>query len=218
MDTRAPNSGKTFPLLFDFVEVDRTRDLWASLWEVREQQAFEKALGRIVEGEGPRRLRLEALAACHVIATPAMLEVAQRAVDERWFSTRELEHVTRHTLPLYRLHQRARLLRGHRPAVQLYVELYLGEPDHPVAGPLLDVIDVCDLYLVNQAAPTLIALEAARRILSRGPHQRRRLARSLGVAPSALASALVPPAHADSDDEYVDYQVEDDGYVEYSVE
>ncbi len=206
METQTPGMGNPVPLV-DLSRLGRTLDLWAATWDAREQQAFEKALARIVAGKGPRWLRLEALAACHIIATPITLVAAQRAADDRGFSGRELEWIVAHTLPLFRLHRQARRLRGHRNAVQLVLERYVEDPTHPLAGPLLDVIDLCDLYLVGQSAPGILALEAARRILSRGQHQQRRLARCLGVTLQELPRALVPPATNVEDDDYVEYQV-----------
>jgi hypothetical protein len=206
METKPPTNGKPVPDLINFVRLDKTLDLWCALWDPREKQAFEKALGQIVSGKGARTLRLEALAACHIIATREALAVAQQAIDERWFSEDELSWIASSTLPLYRLHQQARQLRGHPTAVHFFVELYLMEPHHPVAGPLLDVIDLCDLYLVGQSSPPPIALEAAHRILSRGRQQRERLARCLGIAVTELAGAVLPPKVV-TEDEYAEYGI-----------
>jgi hypothetical protein len=207
MDVPSSEVGKTFPLLEQLKDLERTRDLWAALWDAREKEAFERALLRVVAGDGPRRLRLEALAACHILATPAMLETAQLAIEEGWFTDAELDWIAAQTVPLYRLHKHARELRGHRAVVQFFIQLHLDEPGHPLAGPLLDVIDLCDLYLVGQMSPRPIALEAARRILSRGEHQCRRLAHSLGIALEDLPAAVLP----DDDDD-------DEDYLEYSVQ
>jgi hypothetical protein len=204
MELLSPQDGRVFPSLEQSEELQRTRDLWAALWDGREKRAFERALERVVAGRGPRKLRLEALAACHILSTPAMLETAQRAVDEGWFAPEELDWIAARTVPLYCLHRKARQLRGHRAVVQAFIELYLNEPGHPVAGPLLDVIDLCDLYLVGQMGPRPVALEAARRILSRGEHQCRRLARCLGIPMEDLPAAVLP----DGDDEYAEYSVQ----------
>jgi len=204
MDIHSPETGTVFPPLEEFDDLRRTRDLWAALWDSRERMAFERALLRVVSGDGPRRLRLEALAACHILATPAMLETAGRAIDEGWFTAEELDWIASHTVPLHCLHQQARELRGHRGVVQFFIQLYLDEPGHPVAGPLLDVIDLCDLYLVGQMSPRPLALEAARRILSRGQHQCRRLARSLGIALEDLPEAVLP----DGEQDYAEYSVQ----------
>jgi hypothetical protein len=206
MEAKPPTDGNLVPDLISFGRLEKTLDIWCALWDPRERQAFEKALAQIVTGKGARTLRLEALAACHIIATPEALAVAQRAVEERWFTEHELDWIAARTLPLYRLHQQARQLRGHPTAVHFFVELYLMEPHHPVAGPLLDVIDLCDLYLVGQSSPAPIAMEAAHRILSRGKQQRERLARCLGVAINELAGAVVPPKVI-TEDEYAEYGV-----------
>jgi hypothetical protein len=206
MEAKPPANGKSVPDLINFKRLEKTLDIWCALWDAREKQAFEKALSQIVAGEGARTLRLEALAACHIIATPEVLAVAQRAIDKQWFSSAELDWIAERTLPLYRLHQQARQLRGHPTAVCFFVELYLMEPHHPVAGPLLDVIDLCDLYLVGQSGPPPIAMEAAHRILSRGEQQRERLARCLGVPIADLAGAVVPPKVV-SEEEYAEYGI-----------
>jgi hypothetical protein len=194
--------------MIDLEKLESTLDLWASLWSPRERDAVEGALSRVLAGDGRHETRLAALAACHVIATPRLLEAAARAVELDRFTAAEADAVERETLPLYRLVEHAARIRGAQEVVALLAARFLDEPRNPIAGPLLDRVDVRDLFVVAQASDDpRVRAEAERRIARRGPHQRARLARSLGVEVARLGVACERTPVADEDDYYADYRI-----------
>src|SRR5207302_957100 len=65
--------------MLDLAELERTLDLWASMWLAEERVQFERALERVVDGDVPMPLKAAAVAACRIIATPRLLGAADRA-------------------------------------------------------------------------------------------------------------------------------------------
>ncbi|HEY2749463.1 MAG TPA: hypothetical protein VGL86_32815, partial [Polyangia bacterium] len=65
--------------MLDVMELERTLDLWASMWLAEERAQFERAVERIVDGDGPLPLKAAAVAASRIIATPRLLGAVERA-------------------------------------------------------------------------------------------------------------------------------------------
>ncbi|MDB4970455.1 MAG: hypothetical protein JWN44_6144 [Myxococcales bacterium] len=173
----------------DVAQLERTLDLWASMWEPRERAQFERALERVLETPAPASLKLAALAACQVIASPRLLGAAGRASPA--FDAGSLAEVAQVAVPLARLCHHAERLRRDTSGVYFLLEKSVRDPANPVADKLLDRVDVRDLYAVMQASDgEALRIEAARRIARRGPHQRARLMTSLHVDPDAFADSF----------------------------
>ena len=66
-------------MLLDEAELERTLDLWASMWLAEERVQFERALERVVDGDAAAPLKAVAVAACRIIATPRLLGAAERS-------------------------------------------------------------------------------------------------------------------------------------------
>src|SRR5437763_4958474 len=89
--------------MLDVAQLERTLDLWASMWEAHERAQFERALERIVEGNAADPLKAAAVCACQIIGTPRLVGVATNAA---WALDREtLAEIAAVAAP------RARLLR-----------------------------------------------------------------------------------------------------------
>jgi hypothetical protein len=165
--------------MFDPRTLERTLDLWASSWEAEERAAIERALAKILAGTTPLPTQLAALAACYAIGTSALHAAAAGASQ---FTAEEIAGVREATLDLARCLEVAERMRGDRAVI----ELLLDDPSG-FADELLDRVDVRDLHFIAQAnGDERIAGEAARRIARRGEHQRRRLARALGISVGEL--------------------------------
>ena len=61
--------------MVDLDQLERSLDLWASMWEPHERVSFERALERVLVSDVSEPLQLAALAACQIIATPRLLGV-----------------------------------------------------------------------------------------------------------------------------------------------
>ena len=175
--------------MLDLMELERTLDLWASMWLPEERAQFERAVERVVDGEAPLPLKAAAVAACRIIATPRLLGAAERAewlLEDQVLA--ELEAVAG---PLARLMRHAERLAHDRQGVAFLVDKAVRDPQSPVAGKLLDRVDIRDLYAVMVAgADDERRREAARRIALRGPRQRARLVAALDLPPDAFDEAL----------------------------
>jgi hypothetical protein len=194
--------------MVDLEQLEKTLDLWASMWQPRERELFEVALERVLqnENEPSRSLRLAALAACRAIGTPGLHAIADRAEAE--FDALELEDVVTVAEPhAWVLAVAATLTHNHR-AVVLLLENVVHAPD-AAADAVLDRVDIRDLYAVMHAdEDELLRTEAARRLARRGPHQRARLLSALGMEPEALAAELEQEVHIDIDlDAYDDFDL-----------
>jgi hypothetical protein len=175
--------------MVDVAQLERTLDLWASMWHAHERALFERALERVVDGDGAEPLRLAALAACAVIATPRLLGAAERVAAELDDDT--LEAVAAVVAPRRRLVGHAARLARDPSAVLFWLGKAVRDPDHPAADKLLDRVDIRDLYAVLQATDDdSLRTEAARRLARRGPHQRARLRQALDLEPEAFDEQL----------------------------
>ena len=65
--------------MLDQAQLERTLDLWASMWLAEERVHFERALERVVDSDVPPPLKAAAVAACRIIATPRLLAAAERS-------------------------------------------------------------------------------------------------------------------------------------------
>jgi hypothetical protein len=176
--------------MVDVAQLERTLDLWASMWQPRERALFERALERVLEGHGPASLKLAALTACEVIATPRLLGAAAQAAHG--FDAPSLEAVVAVATPLARICQHAERLRRDTSGVYFLLEKSVRDPGNPVADKLLDRVDIRDVYAVMQASDAEdLRIEAARRIARRGPHQRARLLTSLDLDADTFADAAL---------------------------
>lgn len=174
--------------MVDLAQLERTLDLWASMWHGPERALFERALERVVEG-GPEPLRVAALAACAVIATPRLLGAAERAAAQ--LDDHTLAALAAVVEPRRRLLAHATRLARDPNAIVFWLDKAVRDPDHPVADKLLDRVDIRDLYAVLQAIDDdALRTEAARRLARRGPHQRARLRQALDLEPEAFDEQL----------------------------
>lgn len=173
--------------MLDVAELERTLDLWASMWLAEERVQFERALERVVDGDVPLPLKAAAVAACQIIGTPRLLGAAERA---SWFledsTLAEIEAIAE---------PRARILRHaekqDRAGVAFLVDKAVREPSNRVADKLLDRVDIRELYAVmNLSFEDDNRVEAARRITRRGPHQRARLLAALALPPDGFDDLL----------------------------
>jgi hypothetical protein len=199
--------------MVDVAQLERTLDLWASMWQPHERAQFERALERVVDGDAPLTLRLAALAACRVIATPRLLGAAERVAP--MLTAFELEDVETVAEPRARLLRHAERL--DRADVMFLLEKTVRDPDNPVADKLLDRVDVRDLYAVMCATfDDAERVEAARRIARRGPHQRTRLFAALDLPPDAFEEQLAVDVPLDDLDE--DGLAADGGWLPIDIE
>src|SRR5262249_52157159 len=121
------------------------------------------------------------LAACFAIGTPRLLEAAGATQQ---FTVEEVASARAGTLDLARCLEVAERMRGDRAVLEVLLDDPTGFADQ-----LLDRVDVRDLHFIAQAsADPRVAGEAARRIARRGEHQRRRLARALGISIAEVAA------------------------------
>jgi len=175
--------------MLDEAELERTLDLWASMWLAEERVQFERALERVVDGDAPLPLKTAAVAACRIIGTPRLVGAAERAW---WFldepALAEIDYVA---APRARILRHAERLAHDRAGIAFLLDKAVRDPDNPVADKLLDRVDVRDLYAVMSATfDDAERVEAARRIARRGPHQRARLLAALDLPPDAFDEQL----------------------------
>ena len=175
--------------MLDVMELERTLDLWASMWLPEERAQFERAVERIVDGEAPLPLKAAAVAACRIIATPRLLGAVERAA---WLlEDHVLDEIDEVAEPRARLLRHAERLAHDRQGVAFLVDKAVRDPGNPVADKLLDRVDVRDLYAVmTESDDDETRREAARRIARRGPRQRARLIAALDLPRDAFDDAL----------------------------
>ena len=175
--------------MVDVAQLERTLDLWASMWQPRERALFERALERVLDGDGPMPLKLAALAACQVIGSPRLLGAFARAKAS--FDAFAIEDVLAVAEPRARLLRHVARLAHDAVGVTFLLDKTVREPANPVADKLLDRIDIRDLYAVMHATEDdELRAEAARRLARRGPHQRARLLAALDLDGDALDDQL----------------------------
>src|SRR4051812_13178832 len=160
--------------MVDLEQLERTLDLWASMWQAPERAQFERALERVIEGDSAESLRVAAICAAHVIGTPRLVGAA---TNGSWSLSREmLDDIALAAAPRARLLRHAARLQHDRQGVRFLLDKIVRDPANPVADKLLDRVDIRDLYAVMSACfDDDVRAEAARRIARRGPHQRNRL-------------------------------------------
>lgn len=176
--------------MLDRAELERTLDLWASMWQPRERVLFERALERVVDGhDTPASLRAAAMAACRVIATPRLVAAAMRAAAELEPAERaEVEAVAE---PLGRLCAHAARVSHDEQAVLFWLDKVLRDPGHPAADKLLDRVDIRALWTLLQSSDDdRRRAELSRRLSRRGPHQRARLLQALDLDGAAFDAEL----------------------------
>ena len=173
--------------MLDVAELERTLDLWASMWLAEERVQFERALERVVDGDVALSLKAAAVAACRIIATPRLLGAAERA---SWFLEDDtLAQIDAVAAPLARILRHAE--KQDRAGVAFLVDKAVRDPHNRVADKLLDRVDIRELYSVMSLSfDDEHRVEAAARIARRGPHQRGRLLAALGLAADAFEAEL----------------------------
>lgn len=169
-------------------------DLWLCMWELDERERFETAVVRAMTDENPRATRLQALALCHVIASPRLLNAAHRIAATSLFASSELQAVQIAAQPWRGLLEAGSRLRGNVVAVEKMLVRAVSDASDRAADITLDWVDIRDLVTV--AFTTLDArlfAEIERRIAGRGNYQRGRAANVLGfrIRPTTTASSSV---------------------------
>jgi len=176
--------------MLDVAELERTLDLWASMWLPEERAQFERAVERVIDAaDAPLPLKAAAVAAAQIIGTPRLLGASERAA---WMLEdavlAEIEEITR---PRARLMRHAERLAHDRLGVAFLLDKAVREPSNPVADKLLDRVDVRDLYAVMSTSfDEEVRREAARRIAARGPRQKARLFAALDLPGNAFDDVL----------------------------
>ena len=160
--------------MLDEAQLERTLDLWASTWREDERQACEQALARLVVAEEcPAEARpqtVAALAACFIVATPALMAAALEVVGR--FSNAELSAVGMAVELRQPLYRRAVELRHRAAAVVALLEKAARDPHNSVTDQLLERVDARDLWAALHAScDPRVRAEAAWRLARRGPHQ-----------------------------------------------
>ena len=151
------------------------------MWEPDERERFETAVVRAMTDENPRATRLQALALCHVVASPRLLTAARRIAATSLFASSELQAVQIAAQPWHGLLEAGHRLRGNVVAVERMLARAVSDRNDAAADITLDWVDVRDLVAV--ARTTLDArlfAEIERRISVRGNYQRGRAANVLG--------------------------------------
>jgi hypothetical protein len=169
---------------------------------------IERALERVLDGDGPEPLRLAALAACRVIGTPRLLGAVERSLS-RMDETR-LAALAEVAEPRARIVRHARQISSDRNGILFLLDKAVRDPGNPVADKLLDQIDIRDLYAVWHASfDDDLRAEAARRLARRGPHQRARLMMTLDLDPDAFGEQLAFDVRVDDLDGTVEITLDD---------
>src|SRR6478672_10983694 len=130
--------------MLDEAELERTLDLWSSMWLAEERVQFERALERVVDGEAAEPLKAVAVAACRIIGTPRLLGAAERSwwfMEESTLAAIDAAVETREKI----MRHAARL---DRAGVAFLLDKAARDPSNPVADKLLDRVDIRDLYAV----------------------------------------------------------------------
>lgn len=176
--------------MIDVRQLAGALDLWLCMWEPEEQERYETAVVRAMTDENERPIRLQALALCHVVATPRLRAAAQRVADARIFREGTLEALEVIVSPLRSLVEAGRRLRGNVLAVERLLGRAVADPGDVEADATLDWVDVRDLVAVARTTiDARLFAEIERRIARRGKYQRGRAANLLGFNVRLRAAA-----------------------------
>ena len=194
-------------------ELERTLDLWASMWLAEERVQFERALERVVDGEAAEPLKAVAVAACRIIGTPRLVGAAERSW---WFMEEStLLAIDAMVEPRARIMQHAARLAQDRAGIAFLLDKAVRDPGNPVADKLLDRVDIRDLYAVMaQTLDDARRAEAGRRLARRGPHQRTRLLAALDLPTDVFDEQLAIDVPVDDLDE----GIEDGAWLPIEIE
>lgn len=166
---------------YDVTRLAGTLDLWGCMWTPEERESFETALVRAMTDEQPHRTRLDAWAACSLIATDRLAAAATWVAGQGVFDGDELRAVEEAIAPLARARAAAASLHRALAAVELLLRRSadgtLADED-AAALAHVDLRDLVDVALTTPDARTYAAAEAA--VAARGPYQRARAANILG--------------------------------------
>jgi hypothetical protein len=190
-------------MLLDEVELERTLDLWASMWLAEERVQFERALERVVDGEAAEPLKAVAVAACRIIGTPRLVGAAERSW---WFMEEStLAEIDAIVEVRARIVQHASRMAHDRAGIAFLLDKSVRDPGNPVADKLLDRVDIRDLYAVMcQTFDDARRAEAGRRLARRGPHQRARLLAALDLPADVFDEQLAIDVPVDDLDDGID--------------
>jgi len=199
--------------MLDEAQLERTLDLWASMWLAEERVQFERALERVVDGDAPEPLKAVAVAACRIIGTPRLIGAAERSW---WFMEEStLAHIDAIVETRARIMRHASRLAQDRAGVAFLLDKAVREPGNPVADKLLDRVDIRDLYAVmSQTFDDALRVEAGRRLARRGPHQRTRLLAALDLPADVFDEQLAVDVPVDD----LDDSIEDGAWLPLEIE
>jgi hypothetical protein len=151
------------------------------MWNPEERVSFETALVRAMTDEQPHKTRLDAWAACSLIATDRLAAAATWVAGQGVFSGDELRSVEDAIAPVRRAMVAAGLLHRALTVVEALLrraaEGTISLPDRAALG-YVDLRDLVDVALTTPDARVYAAAEAA--VLARGRYQRARAANVLG--------------------------------------
>jgi hypothetical protein len=203
--------------MLDEAELERTLDLWSSMWLAEERVQFERALERVVDGEAAEALKAVAVAACHIIGTPRLVAAAERSW---WFMEEStLDAIEAVVEPRARIMRHAARLAHDRAGIAFLLDKAVRDPGNPVADKLLDRIDIRDLYAVMcQTFDDARRAEAGRRLARRGPHQRARLLAALDLPTDVFDEQLAIDVPIDDFGDGIEDGIEDGAWLPIDVE
>jgi hypothetical protein len=181
-------------IVIDVRQLAGALDLWFCMWEPDERERFETAVVRAMTDENPRATRLQALALCHVVGSPRLLNAAHRIAATPLFTSSELQALQIAAQPWRGLLEAGGRLRGNVVAVERMLARAVSDPSDRVADITLDWVDIRDLVTVAfTTVDARLFAEIERRISVRGNYQRGRAANVLGfrTRPATAAAASV---------------------------
>jgi hypothetical protein len=166
---------------YDVQRLAGTLDLWGCVWTPEEQVSFETALVRAMTDEQPHATRLDAWAACSLIATDRLAAAATWLAGQGVFDGDELRAVEDAIAPLRRAMTAAEHLRRALTVVEALLrreaEGTISPADHAALA-FVDLRDLVDVALTTPDARVYAAAEEA--VARRGRYQRARAANVLG--------------------------------------
>lgn len=151
------------------------------MWTSEERESFETSLVRALTNEQPYTLRLDAWAACSLIATDRLAAAATWVAGQGVFDGEDLHAVEQAIAPLRRAMEAARAMHRALAGVELLLrreaDRTIGAEDRAALA-FVDLRDLVDVALTTPDARAYAAAEAA--VGSRGRYQRARAANVLG--------------------------------------
>lgn len=166
---------------YDASRLAGTLDLWGCMWTPEERESFETALVRAMTDEQPHQTRLDAWAACSLLATDRLAAAATWIAGQGIFSGDELRAVEEAIAPIARARVAAASLHRALAAIELLlrqqVEGTIGGAD-AAALAHVDLRDLVDVALTTPDAQ--VYAQAERAVAARGRYQRARAANVLG--------------------------------------